>query len=99
MLCNWGAHNVLGGTNGKDPFFLKFLLIVKVNSFYRSILSSPQCFCDPPVTNYMLLYSTLLCKKTARAPGGHKKFILTKLGGGDPFYNGNCLRGNCSEHF
>ena len=30
----------------------------------------------------MLLYSTLLCKKKARAPGGHKRFMLTKLGGG-----------------
>ena len=30
----------------------------------------------------MLLYSTLLCKKIARAPGGHKRFMLTKLGGG-----------------
>ena len=29
----------------------------------------------------MLLYSTLLCKKKARAPAGHKKIILTKLGG------------------
>ena len=29
----------------------------------------------------MLLYSTLLCKKIARAPGGHKKFMLTKVGG------------------
>ena len=47
--------------------------------------------CPPPphpvffmtsVTNYRLLYSTLLCKKIARAPGGHKKFVLTKLGGG-----------------
>ena len=34
-----------------------------------------------PVTNYMLLYSTLLCKKIARAPGGHKTFMFTKLGG------------------
>ena len=34
-----------------------------------------------PVTNYMLLYSTLLCKKIARAPDGHKKFMQTKLGG------------------
>ena len=24
----------------------------------------------------------LLCKKTARAPGGHKRFMLTKMGGG-----------------
>ena len=30
----------------------------------------------------MLLYSMLLCKKIARAPWGHKKFKLTKLGGG-----------------
>ena len=30
----------------------------------------------------MLLYSTLLCKKIARARGGHKEFMLTKLGGG-----------------
>ena len=30
----------------------------------------------------MMLYSTLLCKKIAREPGGHKKFMLTKLGGG-----------------
>ena len=30
----------------------------------------------------MLLYSTFLCKKIARGPGGHKKFMLTKLGGG-----------------
>ena len=30
----------------------------------------------------MLLYSTLLCKKISRAPGGDKKVMLTKLGGG-----------------
>ena len=36
----------------------------------------------PPVTNSVLLYSTLLCKKIARASGGLKKFMLTKLGGG-----------------
>ena len=30
----------------------------------------------------MLLYSTLLCKKIARELAGHKKFMLTKLGGG-----------------
>ena len=30
----------------------------------------------------MLLYSMLLCKKIARAPGVHKKFMLNKLGGG-----------------
>ena len=35
--------------------------------------SLPVCSTPPPpVTNYMLLYSTLLCKKIARAPGGVK---------------------------
>ena len=29
-----------------------------------------------------MLYSTLLCKKIARAPGGQNKFMLTKLRGG-----------------
>ena len=43
-------------------------------------VSAPSVFMTP-VTNYMLLYSTLLCKKIARPPGGHKKFMLTKLGG------------------
>ena len=32
----------------------------------------PPVFFTPPVTNVMLLYSTLTCKKTARAPGGMK---------------------------
>ena len=40
----------------------------------------PPVFLWPPVTNYRLLYSTLLCKEIARAPGGHKKFMLTILG-------------------
>ena len=31
----------------------------------------------------MLLYSTLLCRKIARVPGGHKRHMLTKLGGGE----------------
>ena len=30
--------------------------------------------------HYVWLYSTPLCKNNARAPGGHKKYILTKLG-------------------
>ena len=47
-----------------------------------SILFRPPVFLRPPVTNYMLLYRTLLCKKIARASGGHKRFTLTKLGGG-----------------
>ena len=44
---------------------------------------SPPCvFFWPPVTNSMLLYSTLLCKKLARLSGGHKKLMITKRGGG-----------------
>ena len=35
-----------------------------------------------PLSDYMLLYNTLPCKIIARASGGHKKFMLTKLGGG-----------------
>ena len=38
----------------------------------------------------MLLYSTLLCKKIARVPAGHKRFMPTKLGGGgriDPTFD------------
>ena len=41
----------------------------------------PELFMWPPVTNYMLLYSMLLCKKIARAPGVIKQ-MLTKLGRG-----------------
>ena len=36
----------------------------------------------PPVINYMLLHSTLLCKKIARAPGGHKNLCSLSWGGG-----------------
>ena len=48
---------------------------------YVDLFCFAQCFLWPPVTIYMLLYSTLLCKKIARAPGGHKRFMVTKLGG------------------
>ena len=30
MLCNWGAHNVLGGTNGKDPKYLTLFVRLQV---------------------------------------------------------------------
>ena len=36
-----------------------------------------------PATNYVLLYSTLLCKNNARASRGHKTYIPTKLGVGE----------------
>ena len=46
----------------------------------------PPVFFITPVTNCMLLYSTLLCKKIARAPGGHNRFMPTKPGGGNRIY-------------
>ena len=58
-------------------------LKILLNSFFKESLLSflslifriysvppPKCYLRPKLQNYMLLYSTLLCKKTARAPGG-----------------------------
>ena len=42
----------------------------------------PPVFFKPPATNYMLIYSTFSCEKIARVPGGHKRFLLAKLGEG-----------------
>ena len=36
------------------------------------ITQAEVCARNRPVTIYMLLHGTLLCKKIARAPGGHK---------------------------
>ena len=60
---------------------------------------SPQCFLRPPVTNYMLLYSTLLCKRIARAPGVVKNISSLRWGGGDridPMFVYVCLCVVCS---
>ena len=46
------------------------------------IFCSPAVFFTHPVTKYMLLYSTLLCRKIAHAPGERKRYKPTKLGGG-----------------
>ena len=62
-----GVHNVMGGGAETEK---------------GSILFRPPVFFMTPVIIYMLLYRTLLSKKIARAPGGHKRFMLTKLGGG-----------------
>ena len=48
--------------------FLSYPQHNKKNRIYS--VSAPSVFNDPPVTNNMLLYSKLLCKKIARAPGG-----------------------------
>ena len=57
-------------------------------SFHRGKLDQfcfapppPQCFLWPPVTNSMLLYSTLLCKKIARAPEGHENLCTLSWDG------------------
>ena len=63
--------------------FESFRIFHRTKKKIRIYSVSPQCFLWPPVTNYMLLYSTLLCKKIARVPGGHKRFMLTKRGGGE----------------
>ena len=59
--------------------------------FCGSILFRPPVLLWPPVANYMLLYSPLLCKKIPRAPRGHKRFMLSKLGrrGGGEQYRSN----------
>ena len=59
-----------------------WLLYCSVTELRDLFCVGPQLFFMTPVTNHMLLYSTLLCEKIERAPGGHKKFMLTKLGGG-----------------
>ena len=56
-----------------------FLFNIKL--WIYSVSLSPSVF-TPPVTNFMLLYSTLLCKKIARAPGGVQKYKPTKRWGG-----------------
>ena len=69
----------------KKATISQFLLIPPVRKTIGilDLLCPPFIVCyKPPVTNYVLLYSTLLCENNARAPGGHKTYIPTKLGGG-----------------
>ena len=58
------------------------MTLLKFRIYSVSPPPPPPVFFMTPVTNYMLLYSTLLYTKIARAPMGHKRFKLTKLGGG-----------------
>ena len=76
-MCVCGSANnthplSLGGTNGKYP----------INGIYSVSPPPPVFFMTPSYKLYVVIYSTLLCKKIARAPGGHKRFMLTKRGGG-----------------
>ena len=52
-----------------------------ITNWLYSVSAPPPVFLWPPVTNYILLYSALLCKKISRAPGGHNRFTHSKLGG------------------
>ena len=62
------------------PNFRVWVIFQTIPGKFRDLFCfAPAVFLWPPVTNYMLLYSTLLCKKIARAPRGHKKFMPTKL--------------------
>ena len=58
-----------------------FMLICPNLYNFRIFSASPQCVLRSQL-QIMLLYSTLLCKKIARAPGGVKKYKPTTLGGG-----------------
>ena len=54
---------------------------VYANAFLGSILFWPPSVFYDPQLQIICCYIALLCKKIARAPGGHKKFMLTKLWG------------------
>ena len=58
-----------------SPLFLHY--------FSGSVMFAPPpvIFYKLSVTNYMLLYSTLLCEIIAHAPGGRKRYKSTKLEG------------------
>ena len=60
-------------------------MIIEIRDLFCFAPPPPRVFFMTPSYNlyvYMLLYSKLLCKKIARAPGGQKRFMPTKLGGG-----------------
>ena len=70
---------VKNSNNGRN--LDRFLVHVLLN---HRIYTAPQCFFITSSYKFkMVIYSTLLCKKIARAPEGHKRFMLTKLGGGE----------------
>ena len=79
-------HPVLGGAFLNLRFFPFYNCVLHIiapplnYSPHGSILFRPPVCFTPPVTNYTLLYSTLLCKKIARALGGGK-YNSTKPGG------------------
>ena len=54
-----------------SPYSKKYLWFqTAIQLFDLFCFAPPSVFFTPPVTNYVLLYSTLLCKKRSRAPVG-----------------------------
>ena len=73
-------------TNWQLPLFWLVRSVCVQGLVYDSIQSKSDLFCfasvfTPPVTNFMLLYSALLCKIIARAPGGVKNISSLSWGG------------------
>ena len=71
---------------GKKPFFTntKLKIVTSLINIWDLLFCPPPpppSVFTPPVTNYMLLYSTLLCTKIARAPGGVKNISSLRWGG------------------
>ena len=50
--------------------------------FTKRAIPPPSVFYDPQLQIICCCYGKLLCKNIARAPWGHKRFMLTTLGGG-----------------
>ena len=84
MLCNWGAHNVLGGTNGQDPIFTmqghvfngeahNFRACGKGGYGWNEAEGYRRAPVGGEVNHYVKiwpLHSKSLCKNMARASGG-----------------------------
>ena len=64
-----------------DKWKRSTIFILNFTRFWIYSVSASRVF-TPPVTNYMLLYRTLLFKKITRAPGGRKNISLLSWGGG-----------------
>ena len=74
-------------SSGVDSAFLSRSFFYFIQGSYMILwiyFVPPGVFCEinKYVTNYMLLYSTLLCKKVACAAGGDKRFMLSSWEGG-----------------
>ena len=67
--------------NKCTSFFVRRFVLARNPCFTDLFCSGPQVFLRPQL-QIMLLYSTLLCKKIAPAPGGVKDISPLSSGGG-----------------